>query len=79
LRCVCFSAVVAATVPVSRAPPEEPLQITHDESEARESTTVGQADVREMQNHPPARAGPRHLLKSTSQAAAGVNGAYFRG
>jgi hypothetical protein len=37
-----------------------------------EGTTVGQADVREVQDHPPSRAGPRDLPEPTTQAAAGV-------
>src|SRR6476646_2814044 len=40
------------------------------ERSERESTTVGQADVREVQDHPPERAGPRDLLESAPQAKA---------
>src|SRR5437763_14803566 len=37
-----------------------------------EGTTVGQADVREVQDHPAPRPGPRDLLEQAPQAASGV-------
>jgi len=37
-----------------------------------EGTTVGQADVREVQDHPPPRRGPRDLPEPAPQAASGV-------
>ena len=40
------------------------------ERNERESTTLGQADVREVQDHPPERPGPRDLLESAPQAKA---------
>src|SRR3954466_9210973 len=37
-----------------------------------EGTTVGEADVREVQDHPPPRAGARDLPEPAAQAAAGL-------
>src|SRR3712207_8532909 len=37
-----------------------------------EGTTVGQADVREVQDHPPAWPRARHLPEPATQAATGV-------
>ena len=65
-RCACSATFalrgvlgeVAATEPVARAGPKAPLICSQDESEASvESTTVGQTDVREVQDHPPATGG----------------------
>src|SRR5687768_7168993 len=43
-----------------------------------EGTTVGEADVREVQDHPAPRPGPRDLPEPTTQAAAGVRTALAR-
>jgi hypothetical protein len=64
-RCVLLLSLVAATVPVARAGLLDHWEIIYEESEASgESQTVGQADVREVQDRPPERAGPRDLLES---------------
>ena len=47
----------------------ELLQFIREERSERESPTLGQTDVREVQDHPPARAGARDLLEPASQAA----------
>src|SRR5215471_17541849 len=44
----------------------------HRAERDHEGTTVGQADVREVQDHSPSRARAGHLLEPPSQAAAGV-------
>src|SRR5690606_15626925 len=44
-----------------------------------EGTTVGQADVREVQDHPPSSRGPRDLLQPPPQAAAGLTMARIAG
>jgi len=49
-----------------RAHPRFPSERTH------EGTTVGQADVREVQDHPAAWRRARDLLQPPPQAAAGL-------
>ena len=44
----------------------------HHAERDHEGTTVGQADVREVQDHPPPRRGAGDLPEPASQAAAGV-------
>src|SRR6185295_3869111 len=59
--------LVAVTAPVARA--------TSSGSSAErdhEGTTVGQADVREVQDHPPPRPRARDLPEPAAQAAAGL-------
>src|SRR5581483_1941183 len=66
-----FCSTVAAAETVSRAGLAGLLVFNRRrERSERESTTVGQADVREVQDHPPERAGPRDLLESAPQAKA---------
>ena len=59
--------LVAAAAPAARATPSG-----SSAERDHEGTTVGQADVREVQDHPPPRTGPRHLPEPATQAAAGV-------
>ena len=59
--------MVAAAAPAARATPSG-----SSAERDHEGTTVGQADVREVQDHPPPRAGPRDLPEPAPQAAAGV-------
>ena len=58
---------VAAAVPAARA-----AALDHRLERDHEGTTVGQADVREVQDHPPPRRGAGDLPEPASQAAAGV-------
>src|SRR3954454_6085201 len=44
-----------------------------------EGTTVGQADVRKVQDHSPPRGGAGHLLEPAAQAAAGLGMARISG
>src|SRR6185312_12833406 len=59
--------LVAVAAPAARATPSG-----SSAERDHEGTTVGQADVREVQDHPPPRARAGHLLEPPSQAAAGV-------
>jgi ethanolamine utilization protein EutA (predicted chaperonin) len=59
--------LVAAAGPAARATPSG-----SSAERDHEGTTVGQADVREVQDHPPPRPGPRDLPEPASQAASGV-------
>ena len=62
---------VAAAETVSRAELWELLVLNRRrERSERESTTLGQTDVREVQDHPAQRPGPRYLLESAPQAKA---------
>jgi len=73
LCCVCeLLGAVAATDTVARAGPPEHCRSDWRERNEREGTALGQAHVREVQSHPPSGAGARDLLKSPSQAAAGL-------
>src|SRR6476469_5524903 len=58
---------VAAADPAARA-----AGAGHRLERDHEGTTVGQADVREVQDHPPPWRGARDLLQPAAQAAAGV-------
>src|ERR1700750_2466433 len=66
-RDVRSGGMVAVAAPVTRATSSG----TSSERD-HEGTTVGQADVREVQDHPAPRPGPRDLPEPTTQAAAGV-------
>src|SRR6202034_2630593 len=57
---------VAAAVPAARAGSQGPAERDH------EGKTVGQADVREVQDYPPPQSGTRHLPEQASQAATGL-------
>ena len=59
--------MVAVAATVARAAPSG-----SSAERDHEGTTVGQADVREVQDHPPPRAGARDLPEPTTQAATGV-------
>ena len=59
--------LVAVAVPAARATPSG-----SSAERDHEGTTVGQADVREVQDHPPPRSGPRDLPEPATQAATGV-------
>ena len=58
----------------SPGPCAVPLSNT-SRSRSYEGPSIGQADVREVQGHPPPRRGAGHLPEPASQAAAGVTGA----
>jgi small subunit ribosomal protein S13 len=67
---------VAATFSGRQSRAEESLQEICDLDQRaeyeRESKTVGQADVREVQDHPPQWTGARDLLEPPAQAEAGL-------
>src|SRR5215470_19279295 len=64
--------MVAVASPATRATPSG-----SSAERDHEGTTVGQADVREVQDHPPPRAGSRHLPEPATQAAAGLGQAWL--
>ena len=64
--------LVAVAAPAARATPSG-----SSAERDHEGTTVGQADVREVQDHPPPRPGPRDLPEPATQAAAGVGQAWL--
>src|SRR5215207_5569280 len=69
--------MVAAAARAARASP-----LSSVTERDHEGTTVGQADVREVQDHPPARTRAGDLPEPASQAASGVGnrfGSNFRG
>ena len=69
--CCLTPAKAAAPAPRSAVPQPQREQV--------ESPTLGQADVREVQDHPPSPDGPGDLSEPPPQAAAGlVHGAYRR-
>ena len=74
-RATTFSSggLVAVAAPAARATPSG-----SSAERDHEGTTVGQADVREVQDHPPPRAGPRDLPEPATQAAAGLGQAMAR-
>jgi len=59
--------MVAVAGPAARATPSG-----SSAERDHEGTTVGQADVWKVQDHPPPRAGARDLPEPPAQAAAGV-------
>src|SRR3954447_14517044 len=59
--------MVAAAVPVARATPSG-----SSAERDHEGTTVGEADVGKVQDHPPPRPGARDLPEPAAQAAAGL-------
>src|SRR5829696_3496448 len=65
--------MVAAAATVARASPSG-----SNTERDHEGTTVGQADVREVQDHPPPRARAGDLSEPTTQAASGVGTALAR-
>src|SRR5215216_5449387 len=65
--------MVAAAVRAARASP-----LRSNTERDHEGTTVGQADVREVQDHPPARPRAGDLPEPASQAASGVGTALAR-
>src|SRR5919204_5369413 len=70
VRRVSSGGLVAVAVPAARATPSG-----SSAERDHEGTTVGQADVRKVQDHPPPRPGPRDLPEPPTQAAAGLDGA----
>ena len=66
-RDVRSGGMVAVAGPATRATPSG----TSSERD-HEGTTVGQADVREVQDHPPSPDGAGDLLQPAAQAASGV-------
>src|SRR5215218_10000030 len=63
--------MVAAAARAARASP-----LSSETERDHEGTTVGQADVREVQDHPPARPRAGDLLEPASQAASGVGNSF---